>query len=87
MNGERQDMICTVAKEFLRALVSIRVAQDLLAKGICLDGEAALEKAARHTSKAIELLPALAKQCGSRPLRESLRFCDAPNSHPVTKRA
>jgi hypothetical protein len=86
MNGEHQAMIYSVANELLYALVSIRVAQESLAKGICLDGEAALEKAARHTNKAIQLLPVLAKQHSSRQLRV-LRLCDASNSHPATKRA
>jgi hypothetical protein len=39
-----------------------------------------------HTNKAIQLLSVLAKQHSSRQLR-LLSLCDAPNSHPATKRA
>jgi hypothetical protein len=60
--NEHKALIYTVANELLFALVFIRVARESLAKGVCLEGEAALEKAARHTAKAVQLLPQLAKQ-------------------------
>ena len=62
-----QPLLNLVANELLFALVFIKLARESLAKGICFEGETALEKAAKHTSRAIELLPELAKLIGSPP--------------------